>query len=224
MPPAPAHKAPPMRFVNIIYSATALLDHLSVPWQASRNSKYHLAIHFPVSANHPEGEYLLPLQAFPPFFISTFIHTSFSTYFLAGFSGTFLGYSFYWKMNRRLENNMALHHRPPEHATPLSNLICSCIYWVRKIPDSLSLHMQWRHVDASSQKSFGRKWKLGTHFYLNIRAVEEKKWVGTGKKIRTDTLTHINKKSGMQACKICLHANRKSHACYQYTWINIVRT
>jgi hypothetical protein len=115
-------------------------------------------------------------------FIFTFIHTSFSTYFLAGFSGTFLGYSFYWKMNRRLENNMALYHRPPEHATPLSNLVHSCFYWVPKSPNSLSLHMQWGNVDASSQESFGRKWKLGAHFYLNIRAVEERKWVGTVKK------------------------------------------
>lgn len=88
-------------------------------------------------------------------------------------------------------------------------------------PTSLSLHMQWRNVDASSQKSFGKKWKLGTHFYLNIRAAEERKGVGTGKNKNRDTNTH--KQSGMHACKICLHANRKSHACYQYIKINIVR-
>lgn len=58
----------------------------------------------------------------------------------------------------------------------------ACKHVLGSIPNSVSLHMQWRNVDASSQKSFGRKWKLGTHFYLNIRAAEERKWVGTGKK------------------------------------------
>lgn len=138
--------------------------------------------HSPASARHPLGEYPSSSVNLYIVFIFTFIHTSFSTYFLAGFSGTFLGYSFYWKMNRRLENNMALYHRPPEHATPLSNLVHSCFYWVPKSPNSLSLHMQWGNVDASSQESFGRKWKLGAHFYLSIRAVEERKWVGTVEK------------------------------------------
>lgn len=40
----------------------------------------------------------------------------------------------------------------------------------------------------------GKKWKLGTHFYLNIRAAEERKGVGTGKNKNRDTNTH--KQSG----------------------------
>lgn len=39
------------------------------------------------------------------------LHTSFSTYFLVGFSGTFLGYSFDCKMNKRLQNNRRLWKR-----------------------------------------------------------------------------------------------------------------
>jgi len=37
------------------------------------------------------------------------LHTSFSTYFLVGLSGAFLGNPFYCKMNKRLQNNRRLH-------------------------------------------------------------------------------------------------------------------
>lgn len=57
--------------------------------------------------------------------------------------------------------------------------------------------MQWRNVDASSQKSFGKKWKLGTHFYLNIRAAEERKGVGTGKNKNRDTNTQTERHARM---------------------------
>lgn len=69
MLPAQAHKVPPKSFVNVIYSARVLLNHLPMLWQASLTSKYRLTIHFPASADHPKGEYLvLPLQAVSPIF------------------------------------------------------------------------------------------------------------------------------------------------------------
>lgn len=45
---------------------------------------------------------------FAPFYSFVSLHTFFSTYFLVGFSGTFLGYSFDWKTNERLQNNRRL--------------------------------------------------------------------------------------------------------------------
>lgn len=106
---------PSSSFTNVICSS-ALCSLLFKYFSGFTTTRRTVTVHFTASANQPLSAvlYVPPSQGFdfsPIFVFVHFIHTSFSTNFLAGFSGTFLGYSFDWKMNRRLENNMELRHR-----------------------------------------------------------------------------------------------------------------